>query len=316
MPVSPKAFPSSTGAHALEPQGTRPVCGSARLVGARHTPVKPLCPRACPSCLPTSPWPLPQRPWRTTPSRATVQRDNGKRSRDFPHRLGSRKCTGALPPETTLRDPPSDEAGGVLRQPLRQVVVGQGLLGDVAVVQQQAVERPEVVQEAQQGAQDGGGQQEQAGEDEARHAQQPQPAQRRQGEQGDGDHLQGHEGQQPDGRREHAALPGLAVPQVGHGDAVEVVEAVAGRVVAEVAVVAAVGAQVPLPWGDRRAPRSVPKGALAWAPASPAHGPKRRSFPPVLSATPLFCAALQFPASFTADTRALTRHSTSKEEGK
>ena len=43
MPVCPKAFPSSTGAHALEPQGTRPVCGSARLVGARHTPVKPLC---------------------------------------------------------------------------------------------------------------------------------------------------------------------------------------------------------------------------------------------------------------------------------
>ena len=162
-------------------------------------------------------------------------------------------------------------------------------------MQQQAVERPEVVQEAQQGAQDGGGQQEQAGEDEARHAQQPQPAQRRQGEQGDGDHLQGHEGQQPDGRREHAALPGLAVPQVGHGDAVEVVEAVAGRVVAEVAVVAAVGAQVPLPWGDRRAPRSVPKGALAWGrlpqPTGRRGGASRlfMSHPPVLCSPPVPC---------------------------
>lgn len=122
--------------------------------------------------------------------------------------------------------PPSYELGGISRQPLREVVVRQGLLGDVIVAEEEAVQGPEVMQEAHQGAQDRGSQEEEADEDGTGHVGQPQPLERRQGQQGDRDDLERDEHQQPDAAGEDAALPWLAVSQVGHRQPVEVIEAV------------------------------------------------------------------------------------------
>lgn len=43
---------------------------------------------------------------------------------------------------------PSYELGRVRRQPLHEVVIGYGLLGDLMVPHQEAVQGPEVMQEA------------------------------------------------------------------------------------------------------------------------------------------------------------------------
>lgn len=151
-----------------------------------------------------------------------------------------------------MRYQPAYEPGGVCGESLREVVVIQGLLADVPVGHEEAVQGPEEMQEAQQGAEDGGRQEEQEPEDEVGHLQQPQPPERPQGDQGDGDDLQGNEDQQPDARGEDTALPGLAVPQVGDRDPVEIIEAVRGGVVTEVGFVVTVGSKVPLPWEDKR----------------------------------------------------------------
>lgn len=103
------------------------------------------------------------------------------------------------------------------------------------------------MQEAEQDAEDGGGQEQQADEDQARHLQQPQALERRERDKGHGRDLQRHEHQQPDGRGEDAARPGLAISQVAEREPVEVIEAVAHGVVAEIAVVLTMQPKVPLP---------------------------------------------------------------------
>lgn len=92
---------------------------------------------------------------------------------------------------------------------------------------QEAVEGPEKVQEAEQEAQDQGGQEEEAEDEGGGHAEEPQPPEPRQGEQRQREDLQRYEDQQPEGCGEHAAFSRLAIPQVGHRDPVEIVEAVA-----------------------------------------------------------------------------------------
>ena len=92
---------------------------------------------------------------------------------------------------------PLYELGRVRREPLREVVIGHGLLGDVTVPHEEAVQGPEVMQEAQQGAEDQGGQEEEAEEDAGGHLDEPQTHEHGQGQQCDGDDLQGDEDQQP-----------------------------------------------------------------------------------------------------------------------
>lgn len=92
---------------------------------------------------------------------------------------------------------PLYELGRVRCEPLREVVIGHGLLGDVTVPHEEAVQGPEVMQEAQQAAEDQGGQEEEAEEDAGGHLDEPQPPEHGQGQQRDGDDLQGEEDQQP-----------------------------------------------------------------------------------------------------------------------
>lgn len=124
------------------------------------------------------------------------------------------------------RYPPSYEVARVLRQPLREVVIRQGLLGDVVVPEEEAVQGPEVVEEAQQGGKDQSGQEDEAEEDGGGHVAEPQPLEHCQGEEGNRDDLKRNEDQQPDARCEDTALPGFAVSQVGHGQPMEIIEAV------------------------------------------------------------------------------------------
>lgn len=144
------------------------------------------------------------------------------------------------------RYPPSHELGRVGRQPLREVVVGQGLLGDLAVPHQEAVQGPEVMQEAHQKAEDQGGEAEEEDKDPDRHVHQPQEPEHCQGEESDGDHLQGDEHHHPDAPGEDTAFARLAVSQVGHGDPVEIVKAVAPGMVTEICLVVTVCPKVPL----------------------------------------------------------------------
>ena len=122
---------------------------------------------------------------------------------------------------------PSYELGRILRQPLREVVVRQGLLGNLMVPHQKAVQGPEVIQEAHYEAEYHGGQEEKAEEDEARCREQPQALEHRQGEESDGDELKRDRDQHPDACGEHGAFSGLAVSQVGHREPVEIIEAMA-----------------------------------------------------------------------------------------
>lgn len=124
------------------------------------------------------------------------------------------------------RYPPSYELARILRQPLREVVIRQGLLGDVIVPEEEAVQGPEIVQETQQGGEDQSRQEDEAEEDGGGHVAEPQPLEHGQGEEGNRDDLKRDEDQEPDGGREDGALPGFAVSQVGHGQPVEIIEAV------------------------------------------------------------------------------------------
>lgn len=114
------------------------------------------------------------------------------------------------------------------------------------VPHQEAVQGSEVMQEAQQKAEDHGGETQKAEEDHRGHVEQPQALEHRQGEERDGNDLKGDEDQHPDAPGEDAAFSGLAIPQVGHGDPVEIVKAMAQGVVAKVCLVVTVGPKVPL----------------------------------------------------------------------
>lgn len=115
------------------------------------------------------------------------------------------------------------------------------------VPHQEAVQGPEVMQEAHEEAQDHGGQAEKAEEGRGGHMGQPQVLKHRQGEESDRYDLDGDEHQHPDAPGEDAAFSGLAVPEVGHRDPMEIVEAVAQWVVTKVSFVVTVRPKVPLP---------------------------------------------------------------------
>lgn len=102
------------------------------------------------------------------------------------------------------------------------------------------------MQEAHQKAEYHGGQAEKADEDPGGHMDQPKELEHRQGEERDRNDLKGDEDQHPDAPTEDAAFSGLAVPQVGHGDPMEIVKAVAQGVVTKVCLVVTVCPKVPL----------------------------------------------------------------------
>lgn len=102
------------------------------------------------------------------------------------------------------------------------------------------------MQEAHQKAEYHGSKAEKAEEDPGGHADQPQALDDHQGEKHDGNDLKRDEDQRPNGPGEDAAFSGLAVPQVGHGDPMEIVKAVTQGVVTKIGLVVTVCPKVPL----------------------------------------------------------------------